>query len=107
MAKFSGNYPGKGGVQVCPLCQNHLDLQKFSFQCSRVKDNVKIQCTYSNIFSEKIEETTIKTLMDITKFREKYIEERTIALNGHGAPANPQVCSQLQCCVSTCNVMLT
>ena len=88
MAKFSGNYPGKGGVQVCPLCQNHSDLQKFSFQCRRVKDNVKIQCTYSNIFSEKIHETTTKTLMDKTKLREKSIEGGRIALNGrHGAPA--------------------
>ena len=69
MAKFSGNYPGKGGVQVCPQKQNQLDLHKFCPQCSQVKENIKIQGTYCNIFGEQILETT-KTLMDITQFRE-------------------------------------
>ena len=39
MAKFSENYPGKEGVKTCPLCQNHFDLQKFSFQCQKMKEN--------------------------------------------------------------------
>ena len=96
MANFSENYPGKEGVKICPLCNNHFDLQKFSFQCPKVTENVEVEGNYSNIFSEKIHSTTINTLINITKFREKYLEERRIASNGQGALANIPVCSQLQ-----------
>ena len=59
-------------------------------------ENVEVEGNYSNIFSEKIHSTTINTLINITKFREKYLEERRITSNGHGAPADTPVCSQLQ-----------
>ena len=104
MAKFSENYPGKEGVKICPLCNNHLDLQKFSFQCSKVTENVEVRGNYSNMFSEKLESTLVNTLVNITNFREKYLDERKIATNGHGAPANLPVCSQLQYLFGNSNV---
>jgi hypothetical protein len=39
--------PGRDGTKVCPLCENHLDLQKFSFQCSKVTENIEITVIYS------------------------------------------------------------
>ena len=101
MSNFSENYPGREGTKVCPLCQNHLDLQKFSFQCSMVKESVEIRGSYSNIFSENIKLETVQTIDQITKFRTEYLQERTImwrtqtgteqnktALTGHSAPEN-------------------
>ena len=78
MAKFSENYPGREGMKVCPLCDNHQDLQKFSFQCGKVKANVEIRGTYSNTFSESIQPETVETIERISKFRQEYIEERTL-----------------------------
>ena len=75
MAKFSENYPGRDGTKGC---QNHLDLQKLSFQCSVVKDSVEIRGSYSNIFSEYIKLETVQTIEQITKFRTEYLQERTI-----------------------------
>ena len=78
MANFSENYPGRDGTKVCPLCENHLDLQKFSFQCNRVTEKVQIRGSYSNIFSENIQLETVETIEKISKFRKEYIEERTL-----------------------------
>ena len=78
MSNFSENYPGREGTKGCPLCQNHLDLQKLSFQCSVVKDSVEIRGSYSNIFSENIQLETVQTIEQITKFRTEYLQERTI-----------------------------
>ena len=78
MANFSENYPGREGTKGCSLCQNHLDLQKLSFQCSVVKDSVEIRGSYSNIFSEYIKLETVQTIEQITKFRTEYLQERTI-----------------------------
>ena len=78
MSNFSENYPGKDGTKVCPLCQNHLDLQKFSFQCSRVLESVEIRGNYSNIFSENIKLEIVRTIEQISKFRTEYLQERTI-----------------------------
>ena len=72
------DYPGRNGTKVCPICESHMDLQKFSFQCSKVKENVKICGSYSNIFSENIQTETVETIEKITKFRTEYIEERTL-----------------------------
>ena len=73
MAKFSENYLGKNGKKVSPLCENHMDLKKFSFQCSKVTENVKICVSYSNIFSENIQTETVETIEKTSKFRNEYI----------------------------------
>ena len=52
MANYAGNY---GQVKLCPLCSNHNDIQKMSFQCEKIKEKIRIQSKYSNIFSENIE----------------------------------------------------
>ena len=78
MAKFSENYPGKEGVKTCPLCQNHFDLQKFSFQCQKMKENIEIKGNYSSLFSEKVDTDVAKTVEKISKFRDKYEQDHMI-----------------------------
>ena len=78
MANFGEHFRGKGGPSICPLCQSHFDSQKFSFQCKIVKENVLIEGIYSNIFSEKITLKTVKTLVDISKFRDEYVNQRRV-----------------------------
>ena len=56
----------------------------FIFQCPKVTENVEVRGNYSNIFCEKIESTLVKSLVNITNFREKYLDE-SIAPNGHSA----------------------
>ena len=75
MSKYSGNYPGKDGVISCPLCYNHLDLQTFSFQCGKIRENMPIEGRYSNLFSENISIQTVTTVENIDTFREQYISE--------------------------------
>ena len=78
MSNYGENYRGVGGPTICPLCQNHCDSQKRSFQCYRIKENVDIVGKYSNIFSDYIKKETVKTIIDINKFRQEYLQERTI-----------------------------
>ena len=78
MSNYSDNFRGSGGTSVCPLCQNHPDNQKWSFECSKVKENINIEGKYSNIFSEKITKATVNTLMQINKLRTDFLEQRNI-----------------------------
>ena len=78
MANFGENFRGKGGPSICPLCQSHLDNQKFSFHCRLIQENVQIEGTYSNIFSDKITLKTVKSLVEIQKFRDEYLNQRKV-----------------------------
>ena len=46
--------------------------------CKVLRQNVQIQGNYSNIFSDKVKKETVKTVMDITRFRNEYLEERKL-----------------------------
>ena len=78
MSNYSDNFRGSGGTSACPLCQNHPDNQKWSFECSKVNENINIEGKYSNIFSEKITKETINTLMEINKLRTDFLDQRNI-----------------------------
>ena len=67
MSNYSENYRGKSEVTMCPICQIHIDSQKYSFQCPKIKENVEIHGEYSNIFSDKIQENTLTTVINIIK----------------------------------------
>ena len=76
MAMYSDNYKGTVGVTVCPLCGVHLDVQNLSFQCQKIKANVKISSKYEEIFNENISKELAKTLLDISIFRNDYLSEK-------------------------------
>ena len=78
MAQYSENYRGGQGHLPCPLCLMHLDCQSMSFNCPSVKENIKIQGKYENIFCDKIEPELAETLVKIDKYRKTYIESRKV-----------------------------
>ena len=78
MSNYGENFRGRGGPSVCPLCMNHPDGQKWSFQCSKIRENIKIEGKYSNIFGQVIESQTVKTIVKISKFRTDYLDQRKL-----------------------------
>ena len=49
-----------------------------SFQCEIIKEKIRIQSKYSNIFSENIEPVTVKNIVDIHNTREDYLSQRMV-----------------------------
>ena len=78
MSNFAENFRGQGGPTICPLCESHVDSQKWSFSCKTLKENVNIQGNYSDIFHENVKMETAQTISRITKFREDYLNQRKI-----------------------------
>ena len=78
MSDYGENYRGVTGPSVCPLCHNHPDSQKWSYECKVINKNVLIKGRYSNIFSDNIENETVQTIIKITKFRKDYLYERQL-----------------------------
>ena len=78
MAKFQENFRGSSGHIPCPLCHMHMDTQSMSFQCPKVKSEIKVKGQYEDIFAEEIPSELIETVENIVKYREKYLEERKV-----------------------------
>ena len=57
---------------------SYLPPAPFSFQCKKIREIVQVEGPYSNIFSDKVNPKTVKTLVEITKFREEYIYHRRV-----------------------------
>ena len=67
-AKFHGNYKGRNDVQMCPLCNLHLDKQELVLECPKVKSEVK--GNLRQIFASEIPKDLVKSLFKIMKQRE-------------------------------------
>ena len=78
MAKYRDNYKGQRGQAPCPLCNLHLDVQNLCFQCPSVRENVKLKGSYDQIFGNRISKELAKTVLQISKYRERYLAERQI-----------------------------
>ena len=78
MANFSENFCGLAGPQLCPLCKKHFDGQNLCWQCPLVKENVKLEGEYNNIFQNKPNSKLVKTLVNINIFRDEYLKTRQI-----------------------------
>ena len=78
MAKYRDNYKGQRGQAPCPLCNLHLDVQNLCFQCPRVRENVKLKGKYDQLFGNRISKELGKTVLQISKYRERYLDERKI-----------------------------
>ena len=75
MSNYGGNF---GQTSVCPLCENHSDVQNFIFHCTKIQENIQVRGNYSNLFSENIKEETAQTLMMVHKFRQEFIDSRRL-----------------------------
>ena len=72
VAKFQENMKNNPGLSLaCPLCKIQPDTQQHSVQCSVIKSKVDVKGNYSDIFLDNIPVKIARTLMEITKLREK------------------------------------
>ena len=78
MSNFKENFKNGEENIPCPLCNLHFDKQEMAFQCPVVKLNVEVKGNFEDIFKENIPKELVVTLTSISKFREKYLEERTL-----------------------------
>ena len=72
-ANFKENYGERYEDKSCPMCKVHVDTQAHSVQCEEVKDKVKIDGNYSDIFKEKVPQNISQTLLRISKLRKDLI----------------------------------
>ena len=72
VAKFQANMRNSPGLSLaCPFCKVIPDTQQHSVQCSVVKSKVDVKGNYNDIFLDNIPVEIARTLMEITKLREK------------------------------------
>ena len=72
-ANFKENFKGKYINMTCPFCFLQVDTQVHSVECPKVKELIKIEGKYREIFSDKISPEISKTLANISKMRENLI----------------------------------
>ena len=77
MAKFGENYRAGRDSVLCPLWKNHKDSQEESFRCTKVRDKIKVEDKYDEIFDDNhINLQRIATVLaDIESIRDKHTEE--------------------------------
>ena len=78
MSNFKENFQGNNGHNPCPLCCLHLDSQSMIFQCPQIKQEFNITCRFEDIFSDTIPLNLVQCLEQVLKYRENYIQERSI-----------------------------
>ena len=75
MENFSDNFRGGKPTKVCPVCTSSPDTQAHSFECKIVKENIKIEGKLEDIYTPGAKKEISKTLQQIVKFREIYMEK--------------------------------
>ena len=73
VAKFKENFKNSYASIACPLCLVLPDTQAHCVQCPVVKDTVRVQGAYRDIFSEDIPSNISKTLLEISELRENLL----------------------------------
>ena len=73
MANFSNNFRGGKETKPCPLCDDGPDTQRHSLECKVIKQNIQIQMRYEDIFHSKVEQEVAKTIENVLKFREEFL----------------------------------
>ena len=67
-ANFHGNFKGKSDIQMCPLCNIHLDRQEMVLECPVAKPEAK--GNLSQIFTSNIPKELVRSLVKIMQIRE-------------------------------------
>ena len=89
MEQFGENYRGGAEYISCPLCHSHLDSQEMSYQCPEIKKKIDINGKYSDIFNENIQSETVETLIKISKYRRKVLDNQAKLPTEVGPCATP------------------
>ena len=77
MARYWENFKGGRPTDPCPVCKEaqSVDTQPHSFQCGVTASNVTINGSYYNIFGARVDEITAKTVENIEKYRQHFLEK--------------------------------
>ena len=75
MEQFGENFKGGRPTKPCPICEASTDTQSHSFQCNVINENITVDGKYLDIFNFKVDKKVAKTIENIVKFRENYMEE--------------------------------
>ena len=76
MANYSENFRGYSGHTPCPLCLAHLDSQAMCMTCPTIRENVTIEGSYTQIFTNKITKELVKTVEAVDKYRDGFLQSR-------------------------------
>ena len=82
MAQYGGNFRGNRGHVPCPLCLSHSDDQNLCFICPVISQHINDlnKFTYTDIFSDNIPVQLSVKLKEVNKFRDDYINSRSVKL---------------------------
>ena len=75
MAPLGENFRGNQGNIVCPLCHNHLDNQATIFQCEAIRKEIGSEVKMEDLYKDKIELSTARTITTIEELRVKLLEK--------------------------------
>ena len=73
MANYSENFKAGNETKPCPLCKEGLDTQRHSLVCKVIKQNIKVNMMYEDIFHTKVDKEVAKTVENILNFREEFL----------------------------------
>ena len=77
MVLFGQNYRGGQEAVPCPLCEEHPDSQTLLLECPFVKKHFPQQVIdITNIYSDNVDEETVKTLEAAMMIRNMYLNEK-------------------------------
>ena len=77
MAKFWENFKGGRPPEPCPICKevDSVDTEEHSFKCKVITSNISIEGEYIEIFGTRPGQKIAKTVENIEKFREQYLDK--------------------------------
>ena len=77
MARFWENFKGGRPPQPCPICKQaqSVDTEAHSFKCEVIASNISVDGEYSEIFGPRAGQKIAKTVENIEKYREQYLEK--------------------------------
>ena len=78
MTKIGGNYKGKEGVNKCPLCDEHMDVQEMLINCEPLRNKLEVDDTkdISDIYSEEVTLESARIVSKLQEIRKKLLETK-------------------------------
>ena len=77
MVLFGQNYRGGQEAVPCPLCEEHPDSQTLLLECPFIKKHFPQQgIDITNIYSDNVDEETVKTLEAAMTIRNMYLNDK-------------------------------
>ena len=75
--KIQGKFQGGETPELCPICKqaDSVDTEEHSFKCGTITSNISIEGEYSELFGLRAGQKIAKTVENIEKFREEYLDK--------------------------------